>query len=112
MGRVVKKTNEDGSTLTYTYDQNGNVIAQTDENGFTTRYTYNKNNQPLTVTDPMGGVTTYTYSPSTVISAQTNALWIYTKKVDKCGKIVGKRKNGKGITDVHKKQARQVHRRV
>ena len=56
MGRVIKKTLEDGVFILYSYDLNGNITSQTDEQGNITTYTYDSNNRLLTETDPMAGV--------------------------------------------------------
>lgn len=52
----------DGTSLSYSYDADGNLISVTGPAGNTWSLTYNGRGQPLTVTNPEGGTTTYSYN--------------------------------------------------
>ena len=45
----------------WTYDANNRITSKTDQNGGTTSYTFNQFGQALATTDPLGRVTTNVY---------------------------------------------------
>jgi len=63
----------DGSTISYTYDANGNKTSMTDPLGNMTRYTYNSLNLVSTITDPKGAATTYAYDAKGNVTSMTDA---------------------------------------
>ena len=73
MGRITKRTFEDGSYEEFTYDENGNVTSKTDERRNTTRYEYDRNDRLVKATDPMQGVTAYAYTPTGQVEKVTDA---------------------------------------
>lgn len=64
--RVQTITEEDGSTLAFTYWASGRIASMTDAQGGVTRFDYNNTtNARTTVTDALGLVTIYDYDSST-----------------------------------------------
>ena len=60
LDRLLKRTDPDGTVISYTYDAGGNKTSVVVPSGITT-YTYDPLNRLSKVTDPDGGVTNYTY---------------------------------------------------
>ena len=61
LNHVTKKTNRDGSFVTYTRDFRGNILTETDEAGHTTSYTYDLAGQLTKTTYADGTFTSQTY---------------------------------------------------
>jgi RHS repeat-associated protein len=89
-------TNADGSTISYTYDANGNTLTKTDSTG-TTKYEYNSNNQLTKVTKPNGDIITYAYNgdnqriSKTINGVITNYIYdgnVVSKEMDASGKVL------------------------
>lgn len=77
--QVVKETNPDGYSVSYTYDSNGNTTSTRDPNGNITSYYYNQFNQVTKVVDPNGGVTTASYDSKGNLLSTTSAEGRTTK---------------------------------
>ena len=61
---LTKETASDESITTYTYDTNGNMTGQTDASGNTTTYTYNDYGQTTSIKDPQNNVPTIPTIPT------------------------------------------------
>lgn len=61
MGLPWKRLGNNGQSLTYAYDGNGNVLTVTDAASRTTSYQYDAQNRLTRVSAPDNGVTSYTY---------------------------------------------------
>ena len=59
LGRLVTKTNPDGTTRSFAHDDADNLTSLTDELGRTTTYAHDELGRVLTETDAAGNVTTY-----------------------------------------------------
>jgi fibro-slime domain-containing protein/RHS repeat-associated protein len=94
-GRLVRHTDANGKTMTYTHDvdgrrettvdrlgnvtvydynANGNVTRITNAEGATTTYTYDARGNRLSETNALGKTTTYTYDAQNNVTSQTDAL--------------------------------------
>ncbi|MBI5748485.1 MAG: hypothetical protein HZA00_05110 [Nitrospinae bacterium] len=58
---LTKETAPDGSITGYTYDTQGNMTSTTDASGNITNYTYNNYGQTTSIKDPQNNVTYYSY---------------------------------------------------
>lgn len=108
--RTVKVTSAGRSTTTE-YDAWGNTIRTTDPLGTTVTYTYNSNGQPkciktdgsevtfkyddaghrIEMNDPDAGITTYSYGADGTLLSQTDARKVTTSySYDKLGRVVQK----------------------
>lgn len=63
----------DGTSVSYTYDANGNVLTATDQTGQVSRFAYNSRGQLLAATDPDGHATDYTYNSNGTLATITDA---------------------------------------
>ena len=61
MGRILSVTGSAGQKKSYAYDVMGNVTSVTDANGNTTKYVYTLNGRLKEVTDALGNKTEYAY---------------------------------------------------
>ena len=60
-GNVLTETGRDGKAVQYTYDAGGRVLTITGTNKRTTSVTWNADSTLATITDALGNVTSYTY---------------------------------------------------
>jgi RHS repeat-associated protein len=72
---------EPATSVTYSYDADGNMVSETDPNGGTTTYTYNSLNQEIAVTDPLDHTTTTTYDADGNVATVTDPLGHVTSYV-------------------------------
>ncbi|MFR5631463.1 MAG: DNRLRE domain-containing protein [Monoglobales bacterium] len=59
--RIESRTDANGATTSYTYDEDGNILTEIREDGSSSSFTYNELNLPLTAKDPEGNITSFTY---------------------------------------------------
>jgi RHS repeat-associated protein len=70
-GRVLVETNLSlGTTISRSYDANGNMLSQTDPQGRTASWTYDARGNVLTETDPAGATITRTYNAQNQLLTQ------------------------------------------
>jgi RHS repeat-associated protein len=67
-----KVTFADNTSISYTYDTNGNVLTATDQSGNVSKYTYNSLGLVLTSTDADGHTTTYAYNADATLASMTD----------------------------------------
>lgn len=71
--RVTKVQHPDGTTASFSFDEQNNVTTSTDENAHTTRYEYDGSGNIVTETKPSGQVLKYTYTPTGRLATKTDA---------------------------------------
>ncbi|KAF0145269.1 MAG: YD repeat-containing protein [Nitrospirae bacterium] len=77
---LISKTEPDGGITSYTYDEYGNMASVTDSAGNITAYTYNEFGQTTSITDSEGNVTRYEYDSNgnqTAVIDSTGAVTRY-----------------------------------
>ncbi|VEN74598.1 conserved hypothetical protein [Candidatus Desulfarcum epimagneticum] len=97
LGNVVQVNEEEGASVTYSYDALGNLL-ETDAAGVTTTMTYDNRNRKISMSDPDMGGWTYTYNAFDELISQTNAKnQTVTMDYDKLGRMV-KRTETEGVS--------------
>jgi RHS repeat-associated protein len=71
--RITKVRHPDGTTASFSFDDQNNVTSSTDEIAHTTRYTYDGAGNIVTETTPSGQVIKYTYTPTGRLATKTDA---------------------------------------
>ena len=79
---VITETDESGSTLSYTYDTNGNVTSVTDGEDNIVNYTYDDNNQITSVKGYDDSENSYAYDAGKNISSITHNNFSYKFNYD------------------------------
>jgi RHS repeat-associated protein len=92
-GRLIRATNANGDSISYTHDIDGRQEIATDPDGFTTVYDYDDDGNVLRITDALGGETTFTYD------ARGNRLSITNPAGDTTTYSYDSRENLLSITD-------------
>ena len=72
LGRVRRQRGNNGQSLTYTYDSNGNMRTATDALGHRTTYSYDALNRLIESRDPMSGVTRFQYDKADRVTSVTD----------------------------------------
>ena len=72
-GNIIKRTNPDGTFITFKYDEASNLVEQTDELERTTRFVYDSRNRPVQTIHPDGAVDRTYYDGVGRISATVDA---------------------------------------
>lgn len=73
IGRVTKKTNADGTSISYTYNDMSNTIDIRDEKDEETTYVYDNQGRLTEVRQPENVTTRYTYNPLSKITSVRDA---------------------------------------
>ena len=63
----------DGSSVSYSYDSNGNALTSTDQAGHASTFTYNSRGQVTAATDPDGHTTAYKYNADGTLASIADA---------------------------------------
>jgi len=64
----------DGTSVSRTYDPNGNVLSETGQKGTVTKYAYNASGLPSSITGVNQQSSTYTWNPDGTMASTTDAL--------------------------------------
>lgn len=70
---LLKKTDPQGNSTSYTYDQNRNMLTRTEPDGSTSRYTYDGRGNKTSDTNALGQTTSYTYNTFGQITSVTDS---------------------------------------
>lgn len=90
IGRVTRKSNPDGTSISYTYNDMSNTIDIRDEKGEETTYFYDSRGRLIEVRQPENVSTRYTYNPLSKITSVRDAGGKSTGyQYDQIGRLTG-----------------------
>jgi RHS repeat-associated protein len=100
LGRVRRQLGNNGQSVTFTYDNNGNVKTRTDVAGRLTQYSYDAQNRVAQTIGPDGGITSMAYDAEGNLRTVTDPRNLVTRYTyDGLGQVLSRESPDTGTTN-------------